>query len=357
MIRSATIVGLLLGLLSPVVAQERHASIRLEDGRALEGRVLSMDLKELVIRVGDKVLLVPATEIRSCRFREPEASKAPDAAAADPTGSPTADPSGASGAGAGPQGQAPAAKPAKPAVVAPAERLAGAAPAEAAPVDPPAAPGGETASPATPAPTAAEVGDASGVASKEAETAKSGSVPSGEPAASEDATAAEPRITWDGPLEDPEIEAPRKGLAPHWMPRLQRLDAAYPWLRPAQPSQWISLGLLLFVGMGLIVHFSVRIAGAERVLIERSILLGVWYLLTGLGQVALVPVSDLSVTLMLLANTTLSLFLTCALFGLHRFGATVALIVQLGFAVLIFGVLELVSSLLSTVGVTPGVTS
>ena len=65
----------------------------------------------------------------------------------------------------------------------------------------------------------------------------------------------------------------------------------------------------------------------------------------------MVPVNDLSVVLMILLNSTLSLFGLVGLFGLSRSGAAVALMVQLGFAVLVFGILELVTALLGSVGV------
>jgi hypothetical protein len=132
--------------------------------------------------------------------------------------------------------------------------------------------------------------------------------------------------------------------------RIAALDETYPWLVPAAPAQWFSVGLLLLVTLGLVVHMSVRVAGAEAPRLGRSVGLGVWFLLTGVLQVALVPVHDLSVALMLLANSTVALFWLRGLFGLPRSGAVIALIVQLGFAVLIYGILELVTATLSSVG-------
>ena len=60
--------------------------------------------------------------------------------------------------------------------------------------------------------------------------------------------------------------------------------------------------------------------------------------------------ADLSIVLMLLGNTSLLLFGLCTVLGLARFSAAVALCVQLGFAVLVFGILELVTALLGSVG-------
>lgn len=76
-------------------------------------------------------------------------------------------------------------------------------------------------------------------------------------------------------------------------------------------------------------------------------------MVTGWAQVAMVPASDLSVVLMILINTSLSLFALCTLFGLARLNAVVALTVQLGFGVLVFGILELVTALFGSVGITP----
>ena len=58
------------------------------------------------------------------------------------------------------------------------------------------------------------------------------------------------------------------------------------------------------------------------------------------------------VVLMLLLNTTLALFWLRALFGLSRGGTVIALLVQLGFAAVGWGVLELVTALLASVGIT-----
>ena len=68
-------------------------------------------------------------------------------------------------------------------------------------------------------------------------------------------------------------------------------------------------------------------------------------------QVAMVPVNDLSVTLMLLANTTMALFWVGALFALPRVNALIAFAIQLGFVAFGWGVLELVTALLGSVGV------
>lgn len=266
------------------IAQERHAEVKLDDGRALTGRVLSMNVERLELEVGNQVLEIPAAQLRSCRFFVPDD---PATAAAAEVELPEAS-----------------------------SEPAGGGDSEANAQDPPA-----------------------GEAAAEAPTH-------------------EPKITWDGPLADPvdptspeSVPVDVRGRS-HWQRRVQALDRAYPWLAPAAPSQWLSLGLLLLVASGLIVHMSVSVAGAEAPQLGRSCALGVWYIVTGLLQVAFVPIHDLSVSLMILGNVTLSLFGLCALFGLPRWGAVVALLVQLGFGVLVYGVLELVTSLLGSCGVT-----
>jgi hypothetical protein len=167
-----------------------------------------------------------------------------------------------------------------------------------------------------------------------------------------------PRVSWSGPLPDP-VDPAEAEVLPHDLRgrsrlrgRLEALDEAYPWLAPTEPSQWFSLGLLLAVSLSLVVHFSVGIAGAESASLGRSSGLAAWYLLTALLQFAIVPIHDFAVVLMLLSNTTVSLFWLCALFGLSRGGAMVAFLIQLGFGLLGFGVLELVTALLGSIGTT-----
>ena len=166
------------------------------------------------------------------------------------------------------------------------------------------------------------------------------------------------RITWSGPLPDPvdpeaaeavPVDLRHRSL---WRARLEAIDEAYPWLAPTVPSQWISLGLLLAVSMSLVVYLSVRVAGAEGAGLGASLVLALWYLVTALVQVATVPVNDASVTLMLLANPAFALFGMSAMFGLPRSGCVIAYAIQLGFLVLGYGVLELINSLLASIGAT-----
>ncbi len=169
------------------------------------------------------------------------------------------------------------------------------------------------------------------------------------------AAPASPKAKWQRPPDpvDPAAEPPHDLRRSRLRQRLHDLDERYPWLAPAAPSQWLSLGLLLAVSLVLIVHSSARVAGAESPSLGRSAAIGAWYLVTTLLQVAAVPINDLAVCLMLLGNTSLALFWMRSLFGLSRIGALIAFAVQLGFVVIGYGVLALVDSLLGSIG-SPG---
>lgn len=165
------------------------------------------------------------------------------------------------------------------------------------------------------------------------------------------AAPAAPKAKWQRPPDpvDPGAEPPHDLRRPLLRQRLDELDERYPWLAPAAPSQWLSLGLLLAILLVITVHVSARVAGAEHPSVGRSGAVAMWYLLTTLLQVAAVPVNDLAVCLMLLGNTTLALFWLRGLFGLTRIGALIAFAVQLGFVVIGYGALELVDSLLGSI--------
>lgn len=167
--------------------------------------------------------------------------------------------------------------------------------------------------------------------------------------------AAPPKARWQRPPDpiDPNAEPPHDLRRSRLRHRLEALDERYPWLAPAAPSQWLSLGLLLGISLVLTVHVSARVAGSENPSLGRSSAMGVWYLLTTFLQIAAVPVNDLTVVLMLLGNTTLALFWLRGLFGLARVGALIAFAVQLGFFVLGYGALELIDALLGSI-VAPG---
>lgn len=131
--------------------------------------------------------------------------------------------------------------------------------------------------------------------------------------------------------------------------RLEAVDARYPWLQPTLPVQWASYALLLWIACTFAIRVSAAICGADAAPVGRSAAIAAWYLATAAAQAAYAPAEDFATTAMLLANPAVALYLLRRAFGLTRMGATLALSVQLGFAVVGVGVLELVTSTLGAV--------
>jgi hypothetical protein len=120
-------------------------------------------------------------------------------------------------------------------------------------------------------------------------------------------------------------------------------------LVPSDPAQWVSMVLLLLACLSLSVYSSTRLASGENQEFGRAVVLSVWFLVTGALQVALVPVNDLSVVIMLLVNPALALLWLRVLFALSRSAAMVAFTIQLGFLVVGYGGLELLDSILRSI--------
>jgi len=264
-------------------AQERPATVVLDDGRVLAGTVVGIDLGTLQLRVDGEVLSLATADIQSCKFEGDETAAAPTT----------------------PQANA-----------APAEGTVVAAP------------------------------DADDV-----------------PAAGKTVTAvAQPKARTPrtrGPLPDPVVPGDPTSV-PHDLryrsrlaARLHVIDANFPWLVPTEPAQWISLGLLLFACLSLVVHMSVSVVGAEAPGFGRSMLIALWYELTAFLQMAMVPSAHVATFSMLIGNTAMALFWLRNLFGVSRGGAMVAFAVQLGFLVLGYGLLEMVTSLLGSIDPLP----
>jgi len=163
-------------------------------------------------------------------------------------------------------------------------------------------------------------------------------------------TLEEPREVLLAARHDPEaqpLDLRRRSLGRQ---RLEAIDEAYPWLCPAAPSQWASLGLSLFTLLTLVIYFSVKITGQELASMPRSMVMTVWYLLTGALQFAMVPSLDIATVAMLFGNTAFALFWLRALFGITRGAALLAYVVQIGCVALGIGVLELADSILRSIG-------
>jgi hypothetical protein len=122
---------------------------------------------------------------------------------------------------------------------------------------------------------------------------------------------------------------------------------------PTSPTQWISCGLLLFAWLSLVVHLSTRVVAVDGHSYSRSSFMAIWYLVTGVMQIAIVPTGEIATVAMLVANPAIALLFLRNLFSLTRGAALVAFAVQLGFLVIGYGVLELVSSLLGSVQAHP----
>jgi hypothetical protein len=289
-------------------AQEQAAKVVMDDGRVLEGTVVAIELGSMQLRVGNEVLTLSTAQVRSCTMAEKGEEEAP--ASQEPP-KPTETQSNDV-----PPPAAPAVEPAPAPAVVP-ER-----PAEATVAPTAGAPEGAAAAEATPAPPGTKPSRAS-------------PRPLPAPIAKDAST----------PID----ERPQSLLKR----RLHAVDAVFPWLVPTVPTQWLSVGLLLFALLSLVVHISVRVAGAETATFGRSMAVSLWYLLSGFLQMAMVPSVHVATFSMLIGNTALALFWLRNLFGLSRGGAMVALAVQLGFAVLAYGVLELVTSLLASIGTLP----
>jgi hypothetical protein len=266
-------------------AQERHACARLDDGTQCEGRVVAMDDRWLKLLVDGRVRTFDARKVREVRFVQP-------------------------------------------AIAAPAQAEAGAA---ATSHD---AAGRED---AHTNPASAPLGDAS-----EAEPP----VP-----ASPLVETRPPATAHPGPsvwTEEPAV-APAAGHRTLLQERLAQVDARYPWLHPTLPVQWGSYAVLLWVLCTFAIRASAGICGAEAAPAGRSAAIAVGYLAAAAAQVAYAPSDDFARTTMLLANPAVALFVLRRAYGLTRIGATLAFAVQLGFAALGFGALELVESTLGAV--------
>ncbi|MCR9243464.1 MAG: hypothetical protein NXI31_00425 [bacterium] len=315
--------AVVLGLVALAPAQERRARVLLEDGRELIGRVVVMNLEQLQLVVDKEIVTIPAADIKSCRFEKPV---------------------GVAGSGETPTPAAPLGEAAVPVRPATGEgQVPGASSGSGVP---------------------AAVGSGSGDAGPGG--SDSDSLDSGESAPGEDgARAAAGGDSAPGSKggSGDRVATRQSGVVLHYEPvaseppktrfraRLAAIDARYPWLYPADPAQWISLGLLLFSALSLIIHMSVVVAGAENPHFARSLGLACCGMVMAFLQFAMVPGNDFGVFAMLIGNTALALFTTRLAFGLARSSTFVAFAVQLGLAVVVFGVLELVTTLLGSVAV------
>lgn len=124
---------------------------------------------------------------------------------------------------------------------------------------------------------------------------------------------------------------------------------AYPWLLPQTSAQWLRLISMLSLCAGMLVHVSVKVAGAERPPVARSLGVGSLYLLACAAQAALVPPAWIALHLWLPLNAVVSLVLLRRTFGLTLGGALTAQAAQVGLAAGVYAMLEVARAVLVTV--------
>jgi hypothetical protein len=303
----ALLVGLVAGGLVTVTASpsqdpghtgERTALVELADGRVLTGTIISIDVDKIELRVDGKVLKLTNEQVRRIE------SHGVSAAQPSPAGVP------------------------------------------------PAAPAAETRAPAAQQ-NAEGANDGAGSPSAASETEQDEEERG--PGAADGSTVpevpAKKQVTM--PPDAFASAIPHDLRRSRFRARLDELDAVYPWLVPTSPTQWISCGLLLFAWLSLVVHLSTRVVAVDGHSYSRSSFMAIWYLVTGVMQIAIVPTGEIATVAMLVANPAIALLFLRNLFSLTRGAALVAFAVQLGFLVIGYGVLELVSSLLGSVQAHP----
>jgi len=114
--------------------------------------------------------------------------------------------------------------------------------------------------------------------------------------------------------------------------------------------QWISLSVMLFALLSLAVHFAARLAAAENRTFSRATGIGLWMLLTGIGQLAVLPTSNTALGAAIAGNTIVVIVLFGVVYGLSFAGSllgTIVLAVETGIG---FAVLQLVDATLRSIG-------
>ena len=137
--------------------------------------------------------------------------------------------------------------------------------------------------------------------------------------------------------------------AAHLQERVAHAARVYPWLLPQTSAQWLRFISMLSLCAGMFVHVSVKIGGAERPPIGRSMAVGLLYLLACAAQAALVPPAWLALHVWLPLNAAASLLLLRRTFGLTVGGALTAQAAQLGLAAGAYAMLEVARTVLVTV--------
>lgn len=135
-----------------------------------------------------------------------------------------------------------------------------------------------------------------------------------------------------------------------WQKRLDALDRRYPWLFPAEPLQWISLGVMLFALLSLAVHFAARMAASDSLQFGRALFLGAWLLLTSVGLLAVLPPHNQALFGAIVGNLVATTILYAIVYGLSFGGAVLAVFLLAIEGGIGFGLLQLVDATLRSIG-------
>ncbi|MGE3174516.1 MAG: hypothetical protein AB7O97_17935 [Planctomycetota bacterium] len=292
------LVGILCTAVAP--AQARQVKLELEDGKVVEGLVVEIDSRAIRVDVDGVQTTYQTDQIRKAQFTEvdgpapkvsgePAAPVAVQPAAPQPASPPTAQ--------SAPVASAPAAAPEHP------------------------APAAESAAPPA-------------SASPPADAPQQPAAGAGDPAAA---------------ASTPTVHR-RRGFTPLWRDRTEALDRRYPWLFPAEPLQWISLGVMLFALLSLAVHYASRMAAAEQPGFGRACGLGAWLLLSSMAQVAFVPGTREGIAGAIGGSAVVMIVLFGVTYRLS-FGASILALLLLTIEGAVgYGVLQLVDSTLRSIG-------
>lgn len=307
------LVLVLAGLLCALApAQARQATLGLVDGTEVTGWFVDVNEERIVLKVGGRDLAFTRAQVRTCVFRD---ANGQEPAAGNPPANPPA--------------TGPATTPA--------------APGGAAAAAPSGAPSGGTAPPPgaqDPAPAAQPP-----VQDPGAPTPRAGQ-PGGQPAGQAPA-AGEPTQDDGGAAPGPRSTPRSRQL---WERRMEALDMRFPWLFPAEPLQWISLGITLFALLSLGVHFAARVAATEEMGFGRAAAMGFWMLVAGIAQTAVVPGSREALGLAGALNAAVAIVLFRVVYGLSLAASLLALCMFSVQGGLLYGLLMLIDATLRSIG-------
>lgn len=135
-----------------------------------------------------------------------------------------------------------------------------------------------------------------------------------------------------------------------WDTRVQALDRAFPWLFPAEPLQWISLGITLFALLSLAIHFAARVSATDRLGFGRALGFGFIALAGTVAQMAVLPSTDAALGGAAAVNVIVSIILFKGLYALSFPGSMLAVFVLSIEGGIGYALLKLVDATLRSIG-------